>query len=187
MEGIFLVTGGARSGKSSFAEKFAESFGSRIAYIATSQIFDEEMKHRVKLHRERRPDSWQTFESPFNAHETIRKIHDVDAILFDCVTIYLSNLICKFENLDDFEKISIAVKKSMEDLISASKNFCESGGKIIFVTNEVGSGIVPENKLARIYRDFAGISNQMLAQNSEKIFLVVSGIPIDLRQIQFKM
>ena len=187
MEGIFLVTGGARSGKSSFAEKFAESFGNRIAYIATAQIFDDEMKHRVKLHRERRPDSWKTFESPFNAHETIRKIHGVDAILFDCVTIYLSNLICKFENLDDFEKISIAVKKSMEDLISASREFCESGGKIIFVTNEVGSGIVPENQLARIYRDFAGISNQMLAQNSEKIFLVVSGIPIDLRQIQFKM
>lgn len=190
MEGIFLVTGGARSGKSVFAEKFVASFGSRIAYLATSQIFDDEMKHRVEIHRKRRPNSWQTFESPFNADSTIRSIRDqknFDAIIFDCLTLYLSNLICSFENIDDFDRISNIVKNSVADLISASREFCESGGKIVFVTNEVGSGIVPENKLARMYRDLAGISNQMIATESEKVFLVASGIPIDLRKIEFKL
>ena len=188
MEGIYLVTGGARSGKSRFAEKLIAALGNRIAYIATAQILDDEMRARVKLHRERRSLDWRTFESPFNADETIEKIRasqNFDAILFDCVTIYLSNLICSFENLDD--QISVAVKNSVDKLILSAENFARDGGKIIFVTNEVGAGIVPENRLARMYRDIAGLANQQIANHSERVILVASGIPIDLRKVEFKI
>ena len=99
---IILVTGGARSGKSSFAEKLALKIGGgRAAYIATAQIFDDEMKFRVEVHKSRRGDNWRTFEAPFNAEEKILEAgKNFDAILFDCVTIYISNFLCAAE-LDD--------------------------------------------------------------------------------------
>ena len=105
MAEIFLVTGGARSGKSKFAENFTLKLGGgKAAYIATAQIFDAEMEYRVKLHKSRRNKSWTTFESPFNAEKTISEVaKNFDAILFDCVTIYLSNFLCEErKNLQKF-------------------------------------------------------------------------------------
>ena len=184
MKNFFVVTGGSRSGKSTFAEKFVTRIGKKIAYVATAEIFDDEMKNRVALHQQRRPSTWKTFESPYNADETIKQIRaeKFDMILFDCVTIYLSNLICSLEK-PEYD----VVKNAVDKLIFTSEEFCLSGGKIVFVTNEVGSGIVPENKLARLFRDFAGITNQNLADHAEKIFMVVSGIPIDIKQLEYKI
>ena len=92
---IVLVTGGARSGKSTFAEKLAAQSGQRIGYIATAQIYDEEMRFRVALHQQRRPANWQTYEAPFGAEEAIQAAcQQNDVILFDCITLYLSNLLC---------------------------------------------------------------------------------------------
>ena len=104
---LILVTGGARSGKSTFAEQLAAREGNHIAYIATAQVFDEEMDFRVRLHQSRRPDSWQTYEAPFDAHEAIRTAaQEHDLILFDCITIYLSNLLCTLPEsaLDDQDR-----------------------------------------------------------------------------------
>ena len=176
---IILVTGGARSGKSKFAEKFALTFGNKAAYIATAQIFDDEMAHRVKLHKARRKNFWTTFESPFNADKTISTIENFDVILFDCVTIYLSNFLCA-ANLDDVEKIYNDVEILIDKLIDAAKN---SNATVIFVSNEVGAGIVPENKLARIFRDIAGLANQRIAENSDKVFLTVAGLAVNLKNI----
>ena len=145
MAEIFLVTGGARSGKSKFAEQLALKLGEgRAAYIATAQIFDEEMAYRVKLHKARRNNSWITFESPFNADKTISEV---------------------------------------------GKNFTakNSDAKVIFVSNEVGAGIVPENKLARIFRDLAGLANQKIAAEAEKVFLTVAGYAIDIKQFGEKI
>ena len=177
---IILVTGGARSGKSSFAEKLAEKIGKgRAAYIATAQIFDDEMKFRVELHRARRGDSWQTYEAPFAAEEKILEAaKKFDAILFDCVTIYLSNFLCS-ANLDDEKKLYDNLCELVGKLTDAAKN---SDATVIFVTNEVGAGIVPENKLARIFRDLAGLANQMLAANAEQVFLTVAGLPVDVKK-----
>ncbi|MBR6014341.1 MAG: bifunctional adenosylcobinamide kinase/adenosylcobinamide-phosphate guanylyltransferase [Selenomonadaceae bacterium] len=177
---IILVTGGARSGKSKFAEKLALKLRENgAAYIATAQIFDDEMKRRIKIHRERRGKEWTTFEAPFNADKTILKAaENFDVILFDCVTIYLSNFLCSM-NLDDDEKIFSEFKILMKNLINAAKI---SDSTIIFVSNEVGAGIVPENKLARKFRDLAGIANQMLAEESEKVFLTVSGLAVDIKK-----
>ena len=153
---IILVTGGARSGKSSFAEKLALNIGDgRAAYIATAQIFDNEMRFRVDLHRARRGDNWQTFEAPFNAEEKIlAAAENFSAILFDCVTIYVSNFLCA-ANLDDEKFLYDNLRGLIQKLIDAAES---SEATTIFVTNEVGLGIVPENKLARRFRDLAGLA-----------------------------
>jgi len=177
---IILVTGGARSGKSKFAEKLALKLGNgRAAYIATAQIFDDEMAHRVKLHKARRNDSWTTYEAPFNADKTILTLENFDAILFDCVTIYLSNFLCAAD-FDDIEKIYIDAENLIDKLINAAKKI---NAVIIFVSNEVGGGIVPENKLARIFRDVAGLANQRIAENAEQVFLTVAGIAVDIKNL----
>ena len=182
---IILVTGGARSGKSKFAEKIALKIGNgRAAYIATAQIFDEEMNYRIKIHRERRGAEWTTFESPFDADKIISEVDkNFDAILFDCVTIYLSNFLCA-EDLSDEEKIYKNFNILIEKLLNAAKN---SSSTIIFVSNEVGSGIVPENKLARIFRDLAGLANQKIAAASEKVFLTAAGYAIDIKKFGEKI
>ncbi len=179
---IILVTGGARSGKSSFAEKLALKIGGgRAAYIATAQIFDDEMFNRIKLHKERRGSNWLTFESPFNADKSISfAAENFKAILFDCVTIYISNFILR-ENLDDEAELYKNLRELIQKLIDAAQN---SDATTIFVTNEVGAGIVPENRLARRFRDLAGLANQMLAAQSEKVFLTVAGVAVDVKKLE---
>lgn len=178
---IILVTGGARSGKSSFAEKLALKIGNgRAAYIATAQVFDDEMSYRVKVHKERRGKNWLTFESPFNADKSISfAAENFDAILFDCVTLYVSNFICAAD-LDDEKILYDNLRELIQKLIDAAKN---SDATTIFVSNEVGAGIVPENKLARRFRDLAGLANQMIAAESEKVFLTVAGLAVDVKKI----
>ena len=179
---IILVTGGARSGKSSFAEKLALKIGDgRAAYIATAQIFDNEMRFRVDLHRARRGDNWQTFEAPFNAEEKIlAAAENFSAILFDCVTIYVSNFLCA-ANLDDEKFLYDNLRGLIQKLIDATES---SEATTIFVTNEVGLGIVPENKLARRFRDLAGLANQMLAAQADKVFLTIAGIAVDVKKLE---
>ena len=178
---IILVTGGARSGKSSFAEKLTLKIGNgQAAYIATAQIFDDEMNFRVKLHQSRRGDNWRTFEAPFAAEEKISSAgKNFNAILFDCVTIYISNFLCAAE-LDDEKFLYDKLREMIQKIINAALNV---DAVTIFVTNEVGGGIVPENKLARRFRDLAGLANQMLAAHAEKVFLTVAGLAVDVKKI----
>lgn len=182
---IILVTGGARSGKSSFAEKLTLKIGDgRAAYIATAQIFDSEMNFRVKLHQSRRGDNWTTFEAPFAAEEKILAASkNFGAILFDCVTLYISNFICAAD-LNDEKNLYDNLRGLIQKLIDAAKN---SNATTIFVTNEVGGGIVPENKLARRFRDLAGLANQMLAAQADKVFLTVAGIAVDVKKLEEKL
>ncbi len=182
---IILVTGGARSGKSSFAEKLALKIGNgQAAYIATAQIFDDEMNFRVKLHQSRRGKNWTTFEAPFAAEEKILAAgKNFGAILFDCVTIYVSNFLCAAD-LDDEAELYKNLRGLIEKLIDAAKT---SDAVTIFVSNEVGGGIVPENKLARRFRDLAGLANQMLAAQAEKVFLTVAGVAVDLKLLEEKL
>lgn len=191
---IILVTGGARSGKSSFAEKYAKKFGKNIAYIATSQIFDEEMRYRVDLHKNRRPSNWVTFEAPFEPEKAIEKAgENCDLILFDCLTLYISNLLCKnfdeknaaeISSYEQFQRDYAMLKYEIDKLIDAAVNF---PGTIIFVTNEVGAGIVPETALGREYRDLAGLANQQVAKAAEEVWFSVSGIPIELKSLKGRM
>ena len=179
---IILVTGGARSGKSTFAEQYVAKKGKKIGYIATSQICDDEMEFRVKLHQKRRPQDWTTFEAAFDAHTVLAEQgKNYDMFLFDCMTIYISNILSHVHDIGAFDQIYELVTGKLNELIMAIKN---SDATVVIVTNEVGAGIVPENKLARIYRDLAGLSNQILAQAAEDVYLVVAGMPVNLKNIK---
>ncbi|NDI35805.1 bifunctional adenosylcobinamide kinase/adenosylcobinamide-phosphate guanylyltransferase [Chengkuizengella sediminis] len=182
---IILVTGGARSGKSSFAEKYSASFGDHGTYIATSQIYDEEMRDRVELHKTRREQtdfSWKTIEEPFDLDDCFKSMSKSDQklVLVDCLTLWLSNWLLCFEE----SKLNVQQKVigKIEMLISSLKQF---QGTVILVTNEVGDGIVPEYPLGRLYRDLAGVMNQKIAEICDQVFLVTVGIPVELKSKQF--
>lgn len=183
---IILITGGARSGKSSFAEKFTANISDKVAYIATALPFDEGMKDRIKKHRESRPKTWTTYEVYKNIYKYIDEIsinHDV--ILLDCVTILVTNLM--FENSElsweDIERDKIdEIEKDIKAQVSLLiKKIKDTGINCVLVTNEVGMGIVPENRLSRIFRDIAGRINQFIASNSDEVYFTVSGIPTKIK------
>ena len=180
MAKIILVTGGARSGKSSFAEKLAKTAGGKIAYIATAEIWDAEMAERVDLHQRRRPSGWLTFEAPRQAETAIATAAaSAEVILFDCLTVYSSN--CLLAQPDDATPPvrREAVLEAMERLVKAAKKV---PGTVIYVTNEVGDGIVPDNALAREFRDVAGLVNQKVAQAADEVYWVVCGLPVEIKR-----
>ncbi len=178
---IVLITGGTRSGKSVFAEQYAATQSDKVAYIATAHIYDQEMQTRVTLHRERRPDTWQTFESPYHADQILLEAaKHADVILFDCLTLYTSNLLLSTNTPTDREARFQYVMGEIDKLLLSSQ---KSQSTILFVTNEVGMGIVPENALAREYRDIAGMVNQKIAADADEVYLVICGLPVELKKI----
>ena len=177
MSHIIFITGGARSGKSTFAEKRAAESGSPLGYLATAQSLDSEMDQRVTLHRERRGDEWHTIEEPiFLAEELARCDGQYQAILVDCVTLWLSNLLFKYEAAG--EKCE---KRIHEELLRLIDTVQEMVTPVILVSNEVGMGIVPDNALSRMFRDIAGTANQTLAAAADEVHVVISGIPLKLK------
>lgn len=182
---LILVTGGARSGKSSFAERYAAGYGRKIAYIATAQISDREMEFRVSLHRQRRPANWDTYEAPLDAHEAVRAAaagHDM--LLFDCLTVYIGNLLCRLDSIEDSDKNYALVKDACDKIAAAVR---ESSATLVVVTNEVGGGIVPLHRLSREFRDLSGLANQLLAKEAEEVYLVTAGIPVNIKQLEYKI
>lgn len=178
---IILVTGGARSGKSVFAEQYAIAQEKNLAYIATAQIYDQEMEHRVALHRQRRKDDWQTFEAPYNADQAITNAgKQAQVILFDCLTLYTSNLLLKPDTPIEPEEKYQYIMKEIDKLLTSAQT---SSATVIFVTNEVGMGIVPDNALARQYRDIAGMVNQKVAACAEEVYLVISGLAVEIKKM----
>ena len=163
-----LVTGGARSGKSSFAEKRTKQLGSSLMYIATSEIIDSEMEKRVAEHQARRGSEWQTLHAPLKLAEALSETDGKGPCLVDCLTIWLNNLI--FHNEDTI----VATKELIKVLEQRSD-------PVVLVTNEVGSGIVPENALARRFRDEAGRMNQIISQVADEVYVSISGIPLQIK------
>jgi len=178
---IVLITGGTRSGKSVFAEQYAAAQSDKVAYIATAHVYDQEMQMRVTLHRERRPNSWQTFEAPYHADQILLEAaKTADVILFDCLTLYTSNLLLSDNTPSNREERFQYIMKEIDKLLYSSH---KSQATILFVTNEVGMGIVPENALAREYRDIAGMVNQKIAACADEVYLVICGLSIELKKI----
>lgn len=168
---IFL-TGGVRSGKSDFAVKQAKTAGKNIVFIATCTPGDDEMKTRIKKHKRSRPKTWKTIEEPIDLIAALKKVpHDTDAVIIDCLTLLLSNLMIIGKT---YNNIIAEIKKIGMEL--KNKNY-----SIIFVSNEVGSGIVPENKMARDFRDIAGKANQIMAKLSDEAYVLISGFPVKLK------
>lgn len=180
---IILCSGGARSGKSEFAEQLALSLKGRKAYVATGQAFDDEMKDRIKKHQLRRGKKWITFEIPLHLHENWEHIKNVsDVILIDCLTMFTSNHVFAHGDIntqEDANRIESIILKELRLLLQEINN--SNDKTVIFVTNEIGLGIVPENKLARYFRDITGRVNREVASAANKMYLTISGVTIELK------
>lgn len=173
-----LITGGARSGKSTFAESLMKDYR-EVCYIATARPSDdEEMKERIAKHRARRPDHWHTLEGDRNLASNLPA---ADAVLLDCVTVLLSNYL--FNSGEELTERSIQkVEDEVKEELMLLSDFCKKENiELVFVTNEVGSGIVPMHPLSRAFRDIQGRVNQFLASRAEEVYLVVSGIPVRIK------
>jgi len=173
MAGMIYVTGGARSGKSSYAQQLAEQHQGRLLYVAPARVEDDEMAVRIELHQESRGERWQLLEEPLWLSE---KLPDAasgkGALLVDCVTLWLSNLFFHFHEKQG------PVLAEVDRFIEMAWQLAEP---VYLVSNELGGGIVPENPMARKFRDLAGIVNQRLAAAADEAWLVVSGLPIKLK------
>lgn len=180
---IILCSGGARSGKSEFAEQLALSLKGRKAYVATGQAFDDEMKDRIKKHQLRRGKEWITFEIPLHLHENWEQIKNVsDVILIDCLTMFTSNHVFAHGDIntqEDANRIESIILEELQLLLQEINN--SNDKTVIFVTNEIGLGIVPENKLARYFRDITGRVNREVASAANRMYLTISGVTIELK------
>ncbi len=186
-----MITGGARSGKSGFAEAYASRIAQRGIYIATSQPFDDEMEARILLHRKDRERSgfaWETLEEPLQLTERLGALGgNRDAvILVDCLTLWLTNWMLKLDADAGGEwsaASDLELERLTDELVQAA---AACTVPLLLVTNELGSGIVPAYPLGRRYRDAAGRLNRKLADACERVFLVTAGIPVDLKALAFR-
>lgn len=185
MSKLILVTGGARSGKSTFAEQKAKAFGNDVLYVATSKPIDDEMKQRIAKHRAQRPNEWETLEVYRDLDNALADIIDKkDAVLLDCITIMVTNLMLDecFDwdclTRDQVQGIELQIQIQIEKLIEIAKS---SEVPFILVTNEVGMGVVPPSAIGRDFRDIAGRMNQILARAADAVYFCVSGIPMKVK------
>lgn len=182
---LIFISGGARSGKSTFAEEMMRDIKGPIAYLATAQALDKEMESRINQHRQRRPKDWTTFEEPLQISELIEKhCTSYPSWLLDCVTLYVSNLL--FFYLKTHQKEDELCNDGLQDFIlheikNLLKTVQNTGICLVAVSNEVGWGLVPPDSISRAYRDIMGIVNQLMAQASNEVYLVSMGIPLCLK------
>ncbi len=165
---LILVLGGARSGKSSWALRYIEEHYDSYIFLATAEALDEEMVERVRLHKKSRGPKWELLEEPLEIAEALEtKCEGVDAVLIDCLTVWLSNVLLKMGE----EQVALYQDRLLNTLFGKRQT-------IIIVANEVGTGIVPEYPVGRKFRDIAGTINQKIAALADKVVFVVAGIPI---------
>jgi len=168
--GHVLVLGGARSGKTGFAERLAMRAGQRPAYLATAEALDDEMRERVRTHKQQRGGAFATIEEPIELSDALlRAAQTHDAILVDCLTLWITNMIVGNQN----------VAEAVDELIATLGRITRS--RVILVSNEVGLGIVPDNAMARMFRDLAGSAHQRLAEICDDAYFVVAGLPMVLK------
>lgn len=173
MSKVTLVTGGARSGKSRFAEQLAGNFGGLRGYLATGYAGDGEMAERIARHRARRGDDWHTIEEPLELAAAVTGNDGrFSVLLVDCITLWLSNLLFK-ENGGPVQ--------ALQEVEKFTETFARLHTPMIIVSNEVGMGIVPEHPLARTFRDLAGEANELIAAKADEVYVTISGLPLKLK------
>lgn len=174
MKKFVFITGGVRSGKSSYAVEMADKIGSDVSFVATAIAFDDEMKNRIDLHKQSRPEHWQLIEEPHDIDKAIANIdsqYKGSVILIDCFGVFINNLLMKDLSDDEiFEQINKIIKAIERSSLT-----------VILVSNEVGHGIVPENELARRFRDIVGFANQICAKAADEFIFMQCGIPMKLK------
>lgn len=181
---LTFIIGGARSGKSTYAETLAKKYPGNILYIATAEALDPEMAERIEKHKEQRPGQWQTLEIPRQVGSEIgQRIQSADLILLDCLTMLVSNVILTASgNLDepDEKKATQAVDAEIESLVQAIQN---SKTDWIIVSNEVGMGLVPPYPIGRIYRDLLGWANRKVAAIADEVLLLIAGMVLPVHEL----
>jgi adenosylcobinamide kinase/adenosylcobinamide-phosphate guanylyltransferase len=179
-----LVTGGARSGKSVFTQKLAKSISDEVLFVATAEPVDTDMKERIQKHQQDRPQVWQTLEARSNiAHKIEKYIANVHVVVVDCLTMLVSNVLPgtergSSENNIDTQQAQIRVAAEIQSLVELMD---ESNAVFIIVSNEVGLGMMPEDRFARAYRDLLGKANQLVAEHADEVYFMISGIPIKVK------
>ena len=185
---MILVIGGARSGKSTFAQQLATKLGDRVCFIATASPCDEEMEKRIDIHRGSRPEGWDTIELEAGSGAPVLP-GEVDVAILDCFTVYLHRLMAtsgldwkaEDEALMAEEEVLKRCEKVEAEAIKTIKALKESVPRLVVVSNEVGMGLVPPFRLGRIFRDAAGRLNQRLAAEADEVFMVIAGLPVRLK------
>lgn len=173
MKRFIFIIGGARSGKSAYAVQLAKTFFGRVVFIATAASLDEEMRMRIRKHKAQRPRQWKVIEEGKDIVPLLAKLKaKYRVVLIDCLGLLISNLLA--DNLED-KKIIARVKKLINAILKLDLI-------VIVVSNEVGCGIVPDNPLARRFRDLLGLANQMIAEKSNQVILMQSGIPVNIKR-----
>lgn len=183
---LTLVLGGARGGKSTYAEALAAKLGTDVLYVATAEALDTEMRERVAAHQARRPATWGTIEAPLGVGRLLLgspQAAVADVILLDCLSLLVSNIILS-GGLDSPELSTTMawnlVQAEVRDLLEAHRQL---GAYFIIVSNEVGFGVVPPYSLGRIYRDCLGSANQMLARQADHVVWMIAGLPVDAKAL----
>jgi len=204
---FILILGGARSGKSKFAQSMAEELGGKVLFVATGEPLDEEMTSRIEEHKRIRPKSWRTLEISIRVGQSLKEqLGDAEVVLLDCLTLLVSNILTnqggkssrhsepfaspviasaakQSHNAED--RLSEAISKEEEEIMAEIEDLVECisayEGNFIVVSNEVGLGLVPETKLGRVYRDLLGKANQILARHADEVCFMASGIPVKIK------
>jgi adenosylcobinamide kinase/adenosylcobinamide-phosphate guanylyltransferase len=175
-----LIIGGARSGKSRLAQELALESGGDILFVATAEAGDEEMKQRIEKHRKARPSAWVTLEATTHIGSQITKnIGSAKTVVIDCITLLLNNIFQQFDEAADENLIEEAVLTEIKELIDCQEHVAAS---FIIVSNEIGLGIVPADRISRLYRDFLGRANQMLAEHADEVYMLLAGIPVPIKK-----
>ncbi len=186
MSKIIFVTGGARSGKSHYAESVVKELGGNIGYIATAKVTDDDMAERVAHHRASRPKEWPTFEQ-YKSFETLLGddgFMSCDTLILDCLTILITNNMFDFDvdydsvPVKDVQKIEDQISDEIVALLAVVRNLEMN---LVIVSNEVGLGVVPPYRLGNLFRDIAGRMNQMVAAEADEAYFIVSGLPMKLK------
>lgn len=187
---VTLILGGARSGKSAYAERLASESGRPVLYAATATAGDEEMAARIAAHRVQRPQEWRTVEAPYDLSETVRaNAQPGDAILVDCLTLWVSNVLLReIGDIAEVEAvpattwaaIEAVVSNEIEALIADAREWSLA---LFLVSNEVGMGVVPAFPLGRRFQDILGRVNQLVAGKADAVILMVAGLPVDVRSL----
>lgn len=175
---VVLLLGGARAGKSQFAERLAQRWGNRVLYVATAQAGDAEMQARVAMHQARRPAHWRTLEEPLAVADAVeRNLAEADTVLLDCMTLWASNvLIAEEDPARAQERLLVEIEK----LVATCRRH---GVLLLVVSNEVGQGVVPAYPLGRQFRDVLGRANQRLAQHADAVLYFIAGLPVELKSL----
>lgn len=184
---LIMVTGGAKSGKSRLAEELAAAGGGRVVYLATAVIGDEEMAVRVAAHRRRRPPGWLTVEAPLAVTEALaREGERADTILLDSIGMWLNNLLGGLQQgraLDEREDQDVVIENIMNLVRNLVATAWEVPARVIIVTEETGLGLVPPYPLGRLFRDLLGLANQEIASRADRVYLVMAGLPLILKDL----